>query len=78
MVRIYKNLHDRNGRQAGVRSFARSISIRRTSAAHLFTVRNRVIFFMGTLQRCIAQRKWKLSIRICSSMFPSFGFYFAE
>ena len=33
MVRIYKNLPDRNGRQAGVRLFARSISIRRTSEA---------------------------------------------
>ena len=31
MVRIYKKLHDRNGHQAGVRLFVRSISIRRTS-----------------------------------------------
>ena len=31
MVCIYKNLHDRYGRQAGVRLFARSISIHRTS-----------------------------------------------
>ena len=33
MVRIYKILYDQNGRQAGVRLFARSISIRRTSEA---------------------------------------------
>ena len=33
MVCIYKNLHDRNGRQASRRLFARSISIRRTSEA---------------------------------------------
>ena len=31
MVRIYINLHDRNGRQAIVRLFARSISVRITS-----------------------------------------------
>ena len=30
MVRIYKNLHDRNGRKGGVRLFARSISIQIT------------------------------------------------
>ena len=33
MVCIYKNLQDQNGRQAGVRMFARCISIRRTSEA---------------------------------------------
>ena len=33
MVRIYKNLHDRNGCQASIRMFARCISIRRTSEA---------------------------------------------
>ena len=33
MVRIKKNLHDREERQAGVRLFARSISVRRTSEA---------------------------------------------
>ena len=33
MVRIYKNLPDRKGRQAGVRLFVRRISIRRTSEA---------------------------------------------
>ena len=45
MVRIYKNLHDRNGRQAGVRLFARSISIR-----------NRMIFYGNfATMRCSMQ-----------------------
>ena len=47
MVRIYKNLHDRSERQAGVPLFARSISIRRTSEAPLIYTPEQVDFFYG-------------------------------
>ena len=57
MVRIYKNLHDRNGRQAGVRLFALSISIRRSSEARFIYSPEPDVFFMGTLQCCVAQHK---------------------
>ena len=58
MVRIYKNSHDRSGRQAGVRLFARSISVRRTSDSRLiiFTVRKRMIFYKNFAKlRCSTQ-----------------------
>ena len=54
MVRIYKNLHDRNGRQAGVQLFPRSISIRRTSEARFIYSPTRMILLFATL-RCSTQ-----------------------
>ena len=57
MVRIYKSLHDRNGCQAGLQLFAQSISIRKTSEARLIYSPEPDVFFMGTLQRYVAQRK---------------------
>ena len=58
MVRIYKNLKIWNGRQAGVRLFARSFSIRKTSVAQvIYSPEPDDFFFMGTLQRYVAQRK---------------------
>ena len=53
MVRIYKNLHDRNGRQAGVDCLLGAFLFGELLRLDLFTVRNQMIFY-GNFATCIA------------------------
>ena len=72
-----KKLRHRNGRQAGVRLFSRSISIRRTSRFVYSLEPDDFLWELCNVALIIANRDFQL-IRICSSMLPSYDIYFAE
>ena len=78
MVRIYKNIPDRNGRQPRVRLFARSISIRRASEARFIYSPEPDDFLRELDNDALLNANRNFLIRICSSPLPSYGFYFAE
>ena len=77
MVCIYKNLHARNGHQAGARLFARSISIRRTSEARFIYIRKRIIFLWELCNVALLNAMGTFHSNLLEHI-ASYGFYFAE